>query len=118
MNTSLKVEPRVAACRQTAEGVELDLHIDADLAPLAGHFPDLPIVPGVCLVDWVVRFSVRHLGLLTDGVAKIQTKFRRVLQPDDNVTLVLRRLSGGRVQFEYRHLDTVYASGTVAGGGA
>jgi hypothetical protein len=34
------------------------------------------------------------------------------------VTLVLRRLSGGRVQFEYRHLDTVYASGTIAGGSA
>jgi 3-hydroxymyristoyl/3-hydroxydecanoyl-(acyl carrier protein) dehydratase len=118
MSTSAKVEPRVLACRQTAEGVELDLHIDGDLAPLAGHFPGLPIVPGVCLLDWVVRFSVRHLGLLPDGAAKIQTKFRRVLQPDVDVTLVLRRLSGGRVQFEYRHLDTVYASGTIAGDGA
>ena len=118
MNTSPKVEPRVLACRQTAEGVELDLHIDADLAPLAGHFPNLPVVPGVCLVDWVVRFSARHLDLLPDGAAKIQTKFRRLLQPEADVTLVLRRLSGGRVQFEYRHLDTIYASGTIAGGGA
>ena len=118
MNTSPKVEPRVLACRQTAEGVELDLRIDADLAPLAGHFPDLPVVPGVCLIDWVVRLSARHLGLLPDGAAKIQTKFRRVLQPDADVTLVLRRLSGGRVQFEYRHLEAVYASGTVAGGSA
>lgn len=118
MNTASKVEPRVLACRQTADGVELDLHIDADLAPLAGHFPGLPIVPGVCLVDWVVRFSARHLDLLPEGAAMIQTKFRRVLQPEADVTLVLRRLSGGRVQFEYRHLDSVYASGTIAGGGA
>jgi hypothetical protein len=65
-----------------------------------------------------VRFSTRHLGLLANGTAKIQTKFRRVLQPEADVTLVLRRLSGERVQFEYRHLDAVYASGTVAGGGA
>lgn len=118
MNTSPKVEPSVLACRQTAEGVELDLHIDADLAPLAGHFPGLPIVPGVCLIDWVMRFSTRHLGLLPDGAATIQTKFRRVLQPDTMVTLALRRLPGGRVQFEYRHLETIYASGTLAGGGA
>jgi hypothetical protein len=41
-----------------------------------------------------------------------------VLQPDADVTLVLRRLSGERVQFEYRHLESVYASGTIAGGGA
>jgi 3-hydroxymyristoyl/3-hydroxydecanoyl-(acyl carrier protein) dehydratase len=113
-----KVEPQLLACRQTADGVELDLHIDADLPALAGHFPGLPIVPGVCLLDWVVRFSVRHLALLQDGAVRFQIKFRSVLQPDRDVTLRLRRLSGGRVQFDYRHLETVYASGTVSAGGA
>jgi 3-hydroxymyristoyl/3-hydroxydecanoyl-(acyl carrier protein) dehydratase len=113
-----KVEPQMLACRQTSDGVELDLRIDADLAPLAGHFPGLPIVPGVCLLDWVVRFSVRHLALPQDGAVQVQIKFRNVLQPDHDVTLRLRRLSGGRVQFDYRHLETVYASGTVSAGGA
>jgi 3-hydroxymyristoyl/3-hydroxydecanoyl-(acyl carrier protein) dehydratase len=113
-----KIEPQMLACRLTVDGVELDLHIDADLAALAGHFPGLPIVPGVCLLDWVVRFSVRHLALLQDGAVQFQIKFRRVLQPDRDVTLRLRRLSGGRVQFDYRHLETVYASGTVSAGGA
>lgn len=112
-----KVEPSVLACRQTADGVELDLHIDADLAPLAGHFPGLPIVPGVCLLDWVVRFSARHMALLQDGAAQFQIKFCRILQPDGDVTLTLRRLSGGRVQFDYWYLDTIYASGTVSAGG-
>lgn len=113
-----KVEPQVLACRQTAEGVELDLRIAADLAPLAGHFPDLPIVPGVCLLDWVVRLAGRHLALLQDGTTQFQIKFRHMLRPDCDVTLTLRRLSGGRVQFDYRHLGTVYASGTVSAGGA
>ena len=112
-----KIEPQILACRQTADGVELDLRIDGDLAPLAGHFPGLPIVPGVCLLDWVVRFSVRHLALLQDGAVQFQVKFRNVLQPDRDVTLRLRRLSGGRVQFDYRYLETVYASGTVSAGG-
>jgi hypothetical protein len=40
------------------------------------------------------------------------------LEPDRDVTLRLRRLSGGRVQFDYRHLETVYSSGTVSAGGA
>ena len=114
---SSNATPQTLICRQTADGVELDLRIKADLAPLVGHFPDLPIVPGVCLLDWAVQFSVRHLGLLQDGAAQFQIKFRRVLQPECDVTLTLRRLSDRRVQFAYRRLDTVYASGTVSADG-
>ena len=109
--------PQTLTCRQTADGVELDLRIKSDLAPLVGHFPGLPIVPGVCLLDWVVQYSVRHLDLLQGGVAQFQIKFRRVLQPECDVTLTLRRLSGERVQFAYRCLDTIYASGTVSADG-
>jgi 3-hydroxymyristoyl/3-hydroxydecanoyl-(acyl carrier protein) dehydratase len=112
-----KIEPQILARRQTADGVELDLRIGADLAPLAGHFPGLPVVPGVCLLDWVVRFAVRHLALLQDGAVQFQVKFRNVLPPEHDVTLRLRRLSDGRVQFDYRHRETVYASGTVSAGG-
>ena len=111
---STKIEPTVLASRQTADGIELDLLISSDLAPLAGHFPGLPIVPGVCLLDWVVRHSVRHLSLLGEGAPRIQIKFRRVIQPECLVTLALHRQSRGRVQFEYRTGDTVYASGTIA----
>lgn len=109
--------PQTLTCRQTADGVDLDLRIKSDLAPLAGHFPGLPIVPGVCLLDWVVQFSARHLDLLQDGAARFQIKFRRVLQPECDVTLTLRRLPGGRVQFAYRRLETIYASGTVSADG-
>jgi 3-hydroxymyristoyl/3-hydroxydecanoyl-(acyl carrier protein) dehydratase len=109
-----KIEPDVVARRQIADGIELDLAITPDLAPLEGHFPDLPIVPGVCLIDWVVRHAVRELGLPEELVPRIQVKFRRVMQPTCTVTLSLRRLSKGRVQFEYRSGEQVYTSGTIA----
>jgi 3-hydroxymyristoyl/3-hydroxydecanoyl-(acyl carrier protein) dehydratase len=118
MSFEHEIEPRVLACRRTAEGVELDLHIGADLAPLRGHFPEQPIVPGVCLLDWVVRYAIRHLARLEAGATRFQVKFRRVIRPGTDVTLSLRHASGGRVQFEYRGADAVYATGTVSSGEA
>lgn len=114
--TAAKLEPVVFASRPTAEGTELQLRIDADLKVLDGHFPGLPIVPGVCLLDWVVRFSARYLALLQDGSPQFQIKFRHVLQPGRDVILTLRRLSGGRVQFSYTDGDTIFASGIASPG--
>ena len=115
-STSDQMAPPVVADRMTGEGIELDLRIAADHPALDGHFPGLPIVPGVCLLDWVIRFSAGRLGLLTDGVPQFRIKFRHVLQPGRDVTLSLRSLSGGRVQFEYADRDHVYASGTASPG--
>jgi 3-hydroxymyristoyl/3-hydroxydecanoyl-(acyl carrier protein) dehydratase len=112
MSSDARREPQILACRQTSQGVELDLRISADLAPLAGHFPDLPIVPGVCLVDWAALHCDRHLGQLDTAPTVIQVKFRRIIQPGVDVTLALQALAGGRVRFEYRRDDTVYATGT------
>jgi acyl-coenzyme A synthetase/AMP-(fatty) acid ligase len=109
-----KVEPDVLAFRPMADGVELDLRIPTDLASLAGHFPGLPIVPGVCLIDWAVRFAVRHVGFRQNGTPRLQVKFRRILQPDCEVKLTIRRLSDRRISFDYRRLDTVYSSGTIS----
>ena len=114
--TAAKLEPVVLASQPTTEGTELRLRIDADLATLDGHFPGLPIVPGVCLLDWVVRFSARHLALLEDGAPQFQIKFRHVLQPGREVMLSLRKLSGGRVQFSYAAGVTIYASGIASPG--
>jgi 3-hydroxymyristoyl/3-hydroxydecanoyl-(acyl carrier protein) dehydratase len=107
------IEPLVLARRQTPEGVELDLRITPDLASLRGHFADLPVVPGVCLLDWAVRNAVRHLGLLEAGTPRFQVKFRQVLQPGNEVTLVLRPRPDGGVRFEYRRAEAIYATGTL-----
>jgi 3-hydroxymyristoyl/3-hydroxydecanoyl-(acyl carrier protein) dehydratase len=114
VSVQLKREPDVLTSRRITGGIELDLRITADLASLTGHFPGFPIVPGVALIGWVVRFATHHLGFIDDGATQLQVKFRRVLQPDDDVTLTLHRLSERRVRFEYRHLDTVHSSGTIS----
>jgi acyl-coenzyme A synthetase/AMP-(fatty) acid ligase len=115
--TPAKDEPDVRATRLPADagaaGIELDLFIDPSLPQLDGHFPNLPIVPGVALIDWAVRFAGRYLQI-GDGVARsLQVKFRRIMTPDRMVTLTLEHQPArNRLAFTYRQGDQVLASGS------
>jgi acyl-coenzyme A synthetase/AMP-(fatty) acid ligase len=95
-----------------AARLELDLYIDPDLPQLDGHFPGLPIVPGVALVDWAARLAQRHLQLGDGVVRSLQVKFRRLMPPGQVVTLVLEhQQAGDKLTFTYRQGDEILASG-------
>ena len=106
--------PEVRAVRPLADGVALDLFLEAGLLPFQGHFPQAAILPGVAQIDWAVRFARSHLSL-TDGTAPVfQVKFRKVIAPDTLVTLILRRDEARqRLLFEYRAGDEVMSSGSL-----
>lgn len=112
-----KDEPVVKATRGHADGgattrIELDLFIAADLPQLDGHFPGFPVVPGVALVDWAARLALRYLQT-GDGVARaLQVKFRRIVAPDNLITLVLEHHpTRNRLAFTYRQGEQIFASG-------
>ncbi|WP_376962902.1 AMP-binding protein [Azospirillum sp. A26] len=106
--------PDIRAVRPLADGVELDLFIPRDLAQLDGHFPGMPIVPGVAQIDWAVMFANTHLGLGIEAAQSLQVKFRRVTVPDTPVTLALRHAPArGRLSFEYRCGDETLSSGSI-----
>ena len=106
--------PEVGEVRTGADGVELDLAIPEDLAYLEGHFPGLPIVPGVVLIDWVIELAACHLALPVEVAQTFAAKFRRVIRPGDLVTLSLRYEAERRqLDFEYRNDSQLLASGTI-----
>ena len=101
--------------RRLGDGVELRLYVPHDLAQLEGHFPDHPVVAGVVLLDWAVRFAGEHVvpGLAVGRA--FQVKFRQVLRPGTDLSLILRRPDGGaRLTFEYRNDSDVFSSGSIA----
>lgn len=109
--------PETRAVRPLADGVELDLFVPNDLAQLDGHFPGMPIVPGVAQIDWAVTLADTHLGLGIGAAQAFQVKFRRVTVPGMLVTLALRHNPARRrLSFEYRCGDEVLSSGSISVG--
>lgn len=112
---SRPTEPETRAVRPLADGVELDLFIPHDLAQLDGHFPGMPIVPGVAQIDWAVTLADRHLNAGIGAAQDFQVKFRRVTVPGTLVTLSLRgNTARRRLTFAYRCGDETLSSGTIA----
>jgi hypothetical protein len=95
-------------------GIELLLHIGEGLAQLEGHFPNLPIVPGVAQIDWAVSLAAVHLGLAIESAQWFQIKFRRVMLPGTEVTLTLGlNTNRAKLAFEYRAGRETLSSGSI-----
>lgn len=93
--------------------------IAADHPGLAGHFPGNPIVPGVVLLDEVLRaFAAWRPTDRPMGIP--QVKFLAPLRPEQPFTIRLKE-SGGEVRFDCLREDgRLLARGhlTLAGDGA
>lgn len=75
-------------CLSTERHYTLD--IPYDLAYFSGHFPSVPVVPGVAQISWAMNLAQRDLcpALRFGGMEAL--KFQRLLRPGDTALLVLR----------------------------
>lgn len=107
--------PPILAERKSADGVALDLAVTEDLDMFRGHFPALPVLPGVAQVDWALRLAksqglIGHEAELRD----FQVKFRNVIRPPLTLTLTLRwDASKQRIQFDYHSGAVAMSSGRL-----
>lgn len=94
--------------------------IAADHPGLAGHFPGNPIVPGVMLLDEVLRaFAAWRPTDRPMGIP--QVKFLAPLRPEQPFTIRLKESGGDEVRFDcLGEDDRLLARGhlTLAGDGA
>lgn len=73
--------------------------IAADHPCLAGHFPGNPIVPGVVILDEVIRaFEAAHSGRRLLGVPV--AKFLLPLRPEQAFAIRFSGATGDKVRFE------------------
>ncbi|MDR3500933.1 MAG: AMP-binding protein [Parvibaculum sp.] len=95
--------------------VRLDLKLEPELLWFEGHFPGQPILPGVAQLHIAASMAEEVWGEFPTGQEMSRVKFRHVMQPGDEVTLVLERKGSGRIDFRYTKGDEVAASGALKG---
>jgi acyl-coenzyme A synthetase/AMP-(fatty) acid ligase/3-hydroxymyristoyl/3-hydroxydecanoyl-(acyl carrier protein) dehydratase len=108
-------EPVLRAEHRAKDKVTLELFIPAELHCLQGHFPGLPVIPGVAQLDWAVKLAARSFDLPIEVASKFQVKFKRVTTAPSDVTLTLRHLPAQRqIAFEYAQGGAVISQGSFA----
>ncbi|WP_439893130.1 AMP-binding protein (plasmid) [Ralstonia sp. 25C] len=97
-----------------AEGDHYELRVSPDLVHFAGHFPGLPILPGVVLVDWAVRLAATRNSAVRAIASVDQLKFMAPVPPGAVVSLRLtHEPDRSRVRFVARLGGRDCASGVL-----
>jgi 3-hydroxymyristoyl/3-hydroxydecanoyl-(acyl carrier protein) dehydratase len=90
--------------------VRLQLHCAPDLVWFEGHFPNLPVLPGVVQIDWAVHFARLHfdLDLQSAPITRMTSlKFQHLIRPNDAPCLDLTWHA------QKRELEFAYTLGTI-----
>lgn len=85
--------------------------IPADHPCLPGHFPGMPIVPGVVLLERVAEACAAAGGNRLSGL--VEAKFLRPVRPEQPFTIALERPTDGSAAFEIRNNEGVLVRGRL-----
>lgn len=92
-----------------------ELRVPANLVHFAGHFPGLPILPGVVQIDWAVQLGAEHWPEIRSMLAIERLKFMAPVPPGAILHLTLAHdAARGKMRFAFRLGERDSASGIVA----
>ncbi|QQC63819.1 AMP-binding protein [Paraburkholderia ginsengisoli] len=107
-------EARTGAEASGGDKLHYELRVPPTLVHFAGHFPGLPILPGVVQVDWAVRLAADHVPAVRAVASIDRLKFMAPVSPGAVLRLTLAHdAARRRVQFAYRLDGRECASGVI-----
>lgn len=105
--------PPVVSREEDNESVRLNLDIQEDLACFRGHFPGLPVLPGVVQLHWAVQVAREHFGLRGNPLDVQRLKFKSVVIPPVAIQLELKQTGPTDVRFAYSSPEHQYSEGRL-----
>jgi hypothetical protein len=105
-------EPIMLRTAVSAATADLWFYIPPNLYWFGGHFPNLPILPGIVQIDWVIRYG-QLLGFDMQKFAGMpRMKFSALIRPE--TVLHLQLTSKGRsLTFAYESITGPHSMGAI-----
>lgn len=75
---------KINETESSASEIWAELVIDANHKIFEGHFPNQPVVPGVCMMQMIKEIIEQVLGKATNLVQAAEMKFMAVINPQEN----------------------------------
>lgn len=99
---------------RSGDDVHYELRVPPTLVHFEGHFPGLPILPGVVQLDWAIRLAATHVMGVRDIESVDRLKFTAPVMPGAVLDLKLSHdAARRRVQFAYRIDGRDSSSGVI-----
>lgn len=107
--------PRVRALEvRGGDELQARLLVPYDLAVFEGHFPTIPLLPGMTQVAWAVGIARGQLPGVGALAGILAAKFRRLVRPGMDLQLRVQWCAAaGELQFQYRHGDETVSTGRL-----
>ena len=109
---SALVEPKIVSDSLSEGCYTAKFVFDANAPYFDGHFPGMPILPGVAQLGFAVRYS--RLAGSTGALKTVKKmKFTKIISPGDEVEFSVRRKSENEFAYEYRNGEATCSSGLL-----
>ncbi|MGB0935872.1 MAG: acyl-CoA synthetase [Colwellia sp.] len=104
--------PHCKLLEQSDTTVSLCLNIPENLYYFQGHFTEIPLLPGVVQLDWVMHYLKQYFSINPTKLASVDAlKFKRIIRPDTETILTLNKLSSTKYTFEFSVNNSSDSSG-------
>ncbi len=109
---SALAEPRLRDVVETADSFAATLTFEPQAPYFQGHFPGVPILPGVVQLGLAVKFAARLGGGAAPTAVK-KMKFQHVVMPGEPIAFQVARTGANEWTYSYRKGENPCSSGVL-----
>lgn len=109
--------PQLLYCRIAINRAVLEFRIQSELVYFDGHFPGMPILPGVTQLAWAEHYGKLFFSIEQPFLTMEAVKFKKIILPDALIKMTLEwRDENGKLYFDLSSAKESHSSGRMVYG--